>query len=69
MGNLVEEVHDFLKEIYHSLEDKPPKSTNTPFQGTEEKQVVIDALWEVIGWAKKRAEFGELYVVSYWPLI
>ena len=62
MDNLIEEMHDFLKEIYPLLEDKS-ESTTTPLQGTEEKQVIVEALWKVIGWAKKHAEVGELYVV------
>ena len=45
MDNLIEEMHDFLKEIYPLLEGKS-ESTTTPLQGTEEKQVIVEALWK-----------------------
>ena len=62
MDYIIEEMQTFFQEIYPILHDKPG-CTTTPLASMEKKQVVIDALWKVIEWARTLAEAGDIYVV------
>lgn len=65
MGNLIEEMHNYLKEIYPLWEDKLTSATTTPLQGTEENGGLVEALWKLLA----RLRNLQKLVVRYWSLI